>query len=131
MGNHTIGRSIGLAAQEAVRNRMNNEAALSILDRLCAPFKGTDAEWEAFDPKNPGRIHPEFSNFTDPHPNAALGMLMVEAFAPNGLADLPRYQYMVPSLRSGGDYDVDLDEAAVDAWWKEVYEPLKKRYGFW
>ena len=56
---------------------------------------------------------------------------MVEAFAPNGLADLPRYQYMVPQLRPDDVYDKSMDDAACDAWWSEVYTPFKQRYNFW
>ena len=60
-----------------------------------------------------------------PHPKAALGMLMVEAFAPNGLADLDRYRPMLE------DVDPEAGEAADDAWWAEVCEPFRLRYEFW
>ncbi len=43
-------------------------------------------------------------------------MLMLEAFAPNGVADRERY-----------DRD---DEEAEDEWWDEVVVPFRKRYDF-
>lgn len=131
MGNHAVGFAVGPQAEDAVRARQPGESALEILDRICDKWRNTDAEWEAFDPANPTCVHPEFDSFTDPHPKAALGMLMVEAFAPNGLADLPRYQYMVPQLRPDDVYDESMDDAACDAWWSEVYTPFKQRYNFW
>ena len=131
MGNHAVGFSVGPQAEEALRARKPGETALSILDRLCDRWRNTDAEWESFDPQNPDCVHPEFDHFTDPHPKAALGMLMVEAFAPNGLADLPRFQYMVAELQDGEAYDEDADNDACDAWWAEVYTPFKQRYNFW
>lgn len=132
MGNHKVGRSVGPLAEEAVRTRRPDETALDLLDRLCRPWRGSDAEWEAFDPAHPDRAHPEFGSYTDPHPNAALGVLMVEAFAPNGLADLVRYRYLVQSLRDVAiPYDEAQDLATLDVWWSEVYEPFKQRYGFW
>lgn len=122
MGNHVVGKAIGLAAEEATRSRVPGEAPLTILDRICGPYRGADAEFEAEDPSKPGFVHPEFSDYTDPHPKAALGMLMLEAFAPNGVSDLARY---APMFGTGPG-----EEAACDAWWAEVYEPFKKRFGF-
>ncbi|MDR0274103.1 MAG: hypothetical protein LBI48_01945 [Burkholderiaceae bacterium] len=116
MGTHAIAKSVGLGAEYALKNRKPGQTALEILDMLCAPWRGCDAEWEAEDPQRPGYMHPEFYDYTDPHPKAALGMLMIEAFAPNGLADLPKY-------RTGTD-------EAEAAWWAEVYEPFKQRYDF-
>ncbi|HRQ47934.1 MAG TPA: hypothetical protein PK725_13360 [Rhodocyclaceae bacterium] len=124
MGNHAIGNAVGPQAEEAVRARRPGESALAILDRLCNPWRNTDAEWESADPANPACVHPEYDQYTDPHPKAALGMLMVEAFAPNGLADLPRYEPMF-------DADDPNEETATDAWWDEVYTPFKQRYNFW
>lgn len=124
MGNQAVGDAVGPQAEEALRARQPDETALGILDRLCSPWRNTDAEWESSDPANPSCVHPEFDKYTDPHPKAALGMLMVEAFAPNGLADLPRYEAMF-------DADDPGEEDACDAWWDEVYEPFKQRYAFW
>lgn len=123
MGNHAIAREVGPAAEAALRNRKPGESALDILDRLCNEWRDCDAEWEAEDPDRPGFVHPDFGSYTDPHPKAALGMLMIEAFAPNGLADLDRYRPMIEA-------DSPDDEEACDAWWKEVYEPFNRRYDF-
>ncbi len=123
MGNHAVGNTVGPQAEVALRNRQPGETALDILDRLCEPWRGTDAEWESTDPSDPDSVHPEFLLWTDPHPKAALGLLMVEAFAPNGLADLGRYEAQF-------DADDPDEEAACEAWWEEVYEPFKRRYNF-
>lgn len=123
MGNHVAGQAVGLAAEAALKARQPGQTALTLLDVACLKYRGADAEFEAEDPANPGSVHPNFDNYTDPHPEAALGMLMVEAFAPNGLADLPRYAAM---LDGAGDEE----SAACDAWWAEVYEPFCKRYQF-
>jgi hypothetical protein len=122
MGNHVVGKAMGLAAEEAIRGRRPGEAPLAILDRICGPYRGADAEFEAEDPAMQGFVHPEFADYTDPHPKAALGMLMLEAFAPNGTSDLVRY---APMLCTGPG-----EEAACDAWWEEVYEPFNKRFNF-
>ena len=124
MGNHDVGHAMQRLAEEAVRNR-KDESAIDILDRICNPFRNTDAEFEASDPERPGYVHPEFDDSRLPHPKAALGMLMVEAFAPNGLADLDRYRPMLE------DVDPEAGEAADDAWWAEVCEPFRLRYEFW
>lgn len=124
MGNHAVGFAVGPQAEDALRARQPGETALAILDRICGRWRNTDAEWESFDPTNPDCVHPEFDHFTDPHSKAALGVLMVEAFAPNGLADLPRYAPML-------DADDTNAETACDAWWAEVYTPFKQRYNFW
>ena len=126
MGNHTIARVIGPQAEHAVTTRRPGESALAILDRLCQPWRDTDAEWSAVDPSNPSRVHPDYPEITSPHPHASLGMLMVEAFAPNGLADLPRY---APMLSTDATREARFE--ADEAWWNEVGEPFKKRYEFW
>jgi hypothetical protein len=122
MGNHAAGKAMGMAAEEAVRTRKAGERALEMLDRICNPYRGADAEFEAEDPANPGSVHSEFADYTDPHQKAALGMLMLEAFAPNGIADLARYS---PMLNTGPG-----EEKACDEWWAEVYEPFNKRFNF-
>lgn len=124
MGNHSVGKAVGPQADAVLLARMPGDTALAILDRLCNPWRNTDAEWESTDPNHPTQVHPEFDKLTDPHPKAALGLLMVEAFAPNGLTDLPRYEPML-------DADNPNEEAACDAWWAEVYTPFKQRYNFW
>jgi hypothetical protein len=123
MGNHAAGQAVGLAAEHALSVRLPGEGALAILDRVCLKYQGSDAEFESEDPANPGASHPDYYSYTDPHPKAALGMLMVEAFAPNGLADLPTYAAM---LDDAGDEE----EAAYEKWEAEVEEPFRRRYRF-
>mgnify|MGYP003430721545 FL=1 len=123
MGNHVAGQAIGQAAELAIATRKSGETALGILDRICKKYRGSDAEFEAEDPEAPGNVHPDYGDYRDPHPQCALGRLMVEAFAPAGLEDLSRYAPML-------DADDPLEEAAYDAWAAEVEAPFSKRYGF-
>lgn len=123
MGNHAAGNAIGQAAQHALAVRQPGETALSILDRICKKYRGSDAEFESEDPDAPGSVHPDYEDYRDPHPAAALGVLMLEAFAPNGVADMPKYAPML-------DADDPDEEAAYDAWAAEVEQPFRKRFGF-
>lgn len=126
MGNHTAGRAVALSAEVALAHRKPGDTALALLDRACARYRAYDAEFESTDPDNPGRVHPEFAFSTDPHPKAALGMLMVEAFAPGGLSALPRYAAMLGTAEG----QEDLEEAAYEVWREEVSVPFRDRYGF-
>jgi len=133
MGNHTVGEAMGRAAEAALRNRQPGETALDILDRICGPYRDTDAEFEAVDPANPGWVHPHYRKYTHPHRDAALGMLILEAFAPNGLADRERFAPMIGEMPEGmgAEEGKALHAQAVDAWWDEVYDKFKQRYGFY
>lgn len=122
MGNHATGKAVGLAAELALSQRQPGETALSLLDKVCKGYGG-DAEFDAEDPHDPDSMHPDFFDYRDPHPKAALGMLMLEAFAPNGLADLGRYAPML-------DDNLPDSDQANELWWDEVCEPFRKRYGF-
>ncbi len=119
MGNHCAGKAMGLAAHLVLPRRRADDQALALLDAICGPFRGCDAEFEAEDLDDPDAQHLEFNDYRDPHPNAALGMLMVEAFAPNGLLDLGRY---APALHG--------DDDAYDRWADEVETPFRERYDF-
>lgn len=116
MGNHYAGNAMGKQAQLLMANRPPGMTALQLLDLICEPHRGCDAEFESEDPDRPGHVHPEFPDWCFPHANAGLGMLLLEAFAPNGVADL-------------GRFSTD-DEEAQDAWWDEVVVPFRKRYDF-
>lgn len=116
MGNHYAGNAMGKQAQHLFTNRPAGSTALQLLDIICEPYRGCDAEFESEDPARPGHVHPEFPDWRFPHPNAGLGMLILEAFAPNGLADRERY-------------DADDDESQ-DAWWDDLIVPFRKRYDF-
>jgi hypothetical protein len=123
MGNHSAGQSMALGAAHALQTRQPGQTAISLLDKVCARYVDCDAEFESEDPDNPGTVHPEFDDYTAPHPNAALGMLMVEAFSPNGLTDLPHYAAML-------DTDNPECDSAYDRWREDVYQPFRTRYRF-
>jgi hypothetical protein len=113
--------------------RRPGDKALDLLDKAVAEAKSVsgftpDAEFEASHPTQAGIVHPILADWTDPHPLAPLGMLMVEAFAPNGLRDLPRYWFAngVPDDYPDGEC---LEEEATEAWWTEIKEPFRDRYG--
>ena len=117
MGNHDAGRSMGRMAESLIKRRLPSDKAIDLLDEICRPYSGCDAEFEAEDPNKPGHIHPDFTFYTDPEPGAALGMLMVEAFAPNGLEDISNCSV--------------IEENNADEFWRtKVYEPFQKRYKF-
>lgn len=136
MGNHTAGALINSFAVQFAKNRHPNEPAIDILDKAVREAKAipgfsTDAEFEAVDPYDKRLCHPVMGNWTDPHPAAVLGLLMVEAFAPNGLRDLHRYSAALgtPTRWRGNEEAERLANEADDLWWKEVYHPFKERYG--
>jgi hypothetical protein len=79
MGNHHVGRAMGRMADMALKMR-TNQTAISLLDEICEPYRGADAEFEAEDPKNPGHQHPKYCRYTDP--KGPLGILIKEAFDP-------------------------------------------------
>jgi len=104
MGNHAIAKPVGLGAEKLLRAREEGKvtlSALEILDILCEPWRGCDAEFSHY------RL-PQFD----------LGKLMIEAFSPNGLADLPKY------------LEAEWDEEIDDLWWEEVCKPFSDRYDF-
>jgi hypothetical protein len=130
MGNQTAGTMIAQQVRRLVERR-KDESAIDLLDAAMAWAKAqsgfsSDAEFEAEDPDRPGHGHPDYANERDPHPKSALGLLMVEAFAPNGLEDLPRYEAMLTGTAPGADPSDE--DAAQDAWYDEVCDPFKARY---
>ena len=68
MGNHVAGSAMGKQAQLLMSNRPSGMTALQLLDMICEPHRGCDAEFEAEDPSRPGHVHPEFRDWCDPHP---------------------------------------------------------------
>jgi len=127
MENRTIGTRMGLAAQTALLARAKGESALSILDKICSPYHGLNADFDAWDPADARSQHPVIRSHLDAHPQAALGMLMVEAFAPDGLADLAQYQPAFDKTTAGTWSERD---DALDLWYVHVEEPFRKRYDF-
>lgn len=113
MGNHTAGAAMGRATELALEMR-TTQTAIELLDKICEPWRGCDAEFESEDPNNPGNINPDYDNYTDP--NAPMGKLIAEAFG-----------------EAGHDYAtgwINDDEAAVDAWWDGPYGKFRSRYEF-
>lgn len=65
MGNHQAGKAMGLTAVALLANR-TNQTALELLDIICTPYRGCDAEFESEDPANPGSTHPDYHDYTSP-----------------------------------------------------------------
>jgi hypothetical protein len=88
------------------------EEALAILDTICEPYRGRDAEFESEDPKNPRYIHPRYDHYTDPI--GPIGRLIAVAFAAT------QHEMLLE------------DEADEDAcpWYDGPYTRFKKRYNF-
>jgi len=142
VGNHTAGHAInrevtaefGNLGWIALASDRHAVRALEALDRAmerakASPGFSPDAEFEATHPRKPDIVHDEINDWRDPHPASPLGLLMVAAFAPHGLLDLNRYWPMVRGTRPG-DPEAE-EEGACDAWWKEVNEPFRQRYGLY
>lgn len=134
MGNHTAGDLIANFAELESAQRKPTETALEILDCAVKRAKASsgfspDVEFEASHPTKPGTVHPVIGFWTDPHPLAPLGMLMVEAFAPNGLRDLPKYWWAL-GVPDDEFPDADkMNEASYDLWYEQVKKPFRERYG--
>jgi hypothetical protein len=77
MGNHAAGQAMGKAAMLALKMR-TNQPALALLDEICKPYEGCDAEFETTreDEALLGGCH-DYCN-----PDGPLGTLIAEAFAP-------------------------------------------------
>lgn len=112
MGNHRAGIAMGKAAEMALKMR-TNQTAIELLDMICEPYRGCDAEFEAEHPDLPGRVHPEIVDYTDP--NGPLGVLIVEAFGESGC------DYM----RGWPE-----DEESVKAFYYGPYNQFSERYEF-
>ena len=65
MGNNTVGRAMGKTAQSLIELR-TTETAIDLLDAICGPYRGYDAEFEAEDPNRPGFRHPDYACYDDP-----------------------------------------------------------------
>lgn len=126
MGDHHIGQKMGVAAAAALEKTLSPtpEEATAILDRICTPYRGRDAEFEAVDPANPDRTHPDYFSYTDP--NGPMGKLITIAFggARNWNADLEaEWAAMAP-----GDA---IDDGPVwEEWYDGPYTTFRERYDF-
>lgn len=120
MGNHDAGRAMGRMAIMALKMR-TNQTAIEILDQICEPYRGCDAEFEAPDPNNPGKVHPDYGSYTDI--NAPIGILIAEAFSTNvNWAELWR-----KAIESNDD---DKIEEFFNKWYDEPYAQFRQRYEF-
>ena len=100
------------AAEIALKLRRPEHKALELLDLICEHWRGCDAEFDDY-------------AFLDGIESPALALLILEAFAPNGLADLARYSSDDEDGEDGED-----DEDDEDAFYEEVYSKFKERYAF-
>ena len=112
MGNHTVGKAMGITAQKLIDMR-TTQPAIDLLDAICEPYRGYDAEFEAEDPNKPGFINPVYSCYDDP--NGPLGLLITKAFGE------PGHDYI------NGWPD---DEEAVYAWCEGPLQAFRDRYEF-
>lgn len=113
MGNHTAGLAMGRQTEMALKMR-TNQTAIELLDQICEPWRGHDAEFEGEDPNHPGNVHPDYDNYTDP--NGPMGRLIAEAFGE------PGHDYVAGWLKG--------EDEAIDAWVDGPYEAFRARYNF-
>jgi hypothetical protein len=120
MGNHEVGRAMGLAAILALKMR-TNQTAVALLDEICEPYRGADAEFESEDPNHRGHINPEYASYTDP--KGPLGKLIAEAFSPN----VDWVTLREDAEKSGDD---DKVEKFDNDWYNGAYRQFADRYEF-
>lgn len=126
MGNHSAGRAMGRSAEIALkltRHKPTRQEALDLLDMICEPHRGCDAEFEAEDPNRPGRVHPEYVDYTDPI--GPLGFFIIAAFDESGRDWASDYR----AARAKDD-DGEAFEQFVDDWGEGPEGSFSKRYDF-
>jgi hypothetical protein len=114
MGNHDAGRAMGRAAEMWWLGRddippTSSAEALRVLDTICEPYRGSDAEFEAA--FTGSEAAGNYNDYRDP--DAPLGRLMIVAFevSPNVVASI--------------------DEEEDNRWYEEVVVKFKDRYDFY
>ena len=120
MGNHEVGRAMGRMADIALKFR-TNQTALEILDIICEPYRGADAEFEAEDLNNPGHQHPEYCRYTDP--KGSLGVLIKEAFDPT-------VDWIALQRKAEETKDDDKIDEFYESWGERVEKQFDVRYEF-
>lgn len=120
MGNHEVGRAMGRMAEMALKMR-TNQTALEILDEICEPYRGSDAEFESVDPNNPRQTHPEYGQYTDP--KGPLGILIREAFD-------PKVDWIALEREAVASSDDDKIEAFYESWGEGPARKFDARYEF-
>jgi len=106
---------------EMALSMRGKQTALELLDLICEPYRGADAEFEAVDPNRPGYIHPEYGQYTDP--NAPLGALICEAFSPN-------VDWISLKHKAEQSGNSDKIEEFDGSWYDGPYSQFKDRYEF-
>ena len=120
MGNHAAGRAMGRMAEMALKMR-TNQTALELLDEICEPYRGADAEFEAEDPDNPGHTHPKYCHYTNP--TGPLGILIGEAFDPT-------VDWIALQDKAEATGDQDKIEEFYESWGYGPEEQFDARYEF-
>lgn len=115
MGNHAAGKAMGKTAELMLAHR-GDQSAAALLDAICEPWRNCDAEFEAEDPNNPGKIHPDYTFYTDP--NGPLGILINEVWGENGVT----YMEQVDGVP---------DPVPSEDWWEGPRQKFKDHYEFW
>ena len=100
---------MGRTATTLLGRRRDDETALDLLDAICEPYRGCDAEFEAEDP--------DYNDYTDPL--GPMGKLIREAFAPD-----------FPERCTAEPRDHDGQDAYWVAWYDGPYQKFRDRYGF-
>ena len=120
MGNHSAGKAMGIAAAAVFKAQPQADTvfeqsfALAILDTICEPWRGCDAEFEAEDPKRPGQMHPQYISHTDFQ--APLGKLIAAAFSPGR-----KWALVNPPSQTEED-------PSREEWYKGPYKQFHDRY---
>ena len=120
MGNHEVGRAMGRMAEMALKMR-TDQTALSLLDEICEPYRGADAEFEAVDPNNPRQTHPKYCRYTDPR--GPLGILIGEAFGST-------VDWIALQREVEGTGDNDKIQEFYESWGTGPAEQFDARYEF-
>ena len=117
MGNNRLGATFARIAETMVDRRREGETALEILDAAAeaAEIRGMDMD---FDDQN--------------RPDQPLGLLMFEAFAPNGVKDAERYASLEESIDDGdlepGSAELEAAQTEFDSLYQAVHGSFRKRY---
>jgi hypothetical protein len=121
IGNHDAGRAMGRMAEMALKMR-KNQTALELLDQICGPYRGCDAEFESSDPNNPGHIHPDYIFYTDT--NGPLGILIAEAFGDGR-------DWNAERIKVSASGDENKIEEFDSAWYDGPHAKFDARYEFY
>jgi len=111
---------MGRMAEMALKMR-TSQTALELLDEICEPYRGADAEFEAEDPDNPGHTHPEYCRYTDP--KGPLGILIREAFE-------PKTDWIALQRKIEATGNSDLIEEFYESWGVGPEKQFDSRYEF-